>query len=173
MLAVSCTSIAEAYKRGFDHGWWKFRIFNAPEVCRQRLLQLYTNPSIVPLEMQFFYGQDTWTFDMLSALPKINHHEPLGIPESLTNYLIVMSSPKGEYLYGGSACSLIPKSIDSGIGLRQRLKEHEKQIAACKQCLENKQGMPSDSLFVHSRAAFGQHFYLEAASFPYVDDRFL
>jgi hypothetical protein len=176
MLALSCKSTQEASAIGLHPTWWRFRVFNATKEFRERLWRLYTNPSFVAIHTQFLYGQDTWTTDMFTALPKLEHRNPQNIAETLTHYLMVVLIHRSAYLYGGSASATTPRSTSDGIALRLRISEHEEHItSAHEQRLEGIAAGSSKPLFVHVIASLmnAERFYLEIASFPYVDDALL
>jgi hypothetical protein len=57
-------------------GWFLVIVVNARKESRKQLLQLLTHSNILPLDIQYIFGQDLWTYDMFDYLPHIDLQNP-------------------------------------------------------------------------------------------------
>jgi hypothetical protein len=106
----------------------------------------------------------------------LNIATPQNIAETLTHYLMAVLIHRSAYLYGGNASAVTPRSTGDGIALRLRISDHKEHItSAYEQRLEGIAAGSSKPLFVPVIASLmnAERFYLEIASFPYVDDPLL
>lgn len=96
-------------------GWFLVIVVNARKESRQRLLQLLTHSNILPLDIQYIYGQDLCTYDMFDYLPHIDLQNPESIGDQFSSYFGVSHTPDSDrhltHLYTGSATQITNRSL--------------------------------------------------------------
>ncbi|KAL2684859.1 hypothetical protein Neosp_005950 [[Neocosmospora] mangrovei] len=118
MLAIGdCSNVPQDMKP-----WVIFTVANASAECRERLLNVFTQPAIHPFHYQYLLGKDRWTPDMFKGAPKIDLKNPDEAGDCTSTYLGIGRREDGTYyMYVGSASGTNPTAGAIGEGVRMRV----------------------------------------------------
>lgn len=137
-----------------------FCIANADQKSRDLLLDIFTHPSITPYHTQYILGQRQWTTEMFDELTKLNFD---ATNQFVTTYIGVAL----DYLYCGSATSLVPRG--RRMGESRRMKQHFMTLQrGQEEIVRRRREGDHACLYIHEKMGFsdGKWFFAPLFRFP-------